>query len=67
MQSLLLVLFGWLLGLLAPAIQGRIRRKYRAGELRNAITVELNELMDGYGQLAEMAKRIADAISSLPD
>jgi hypothetical protein len=44
MQSLLLVRFGWLLGLLAPAIQDRIRRKYRAGELRNAIAVELNEL-----------------------
>src|SRR5450759_2762978 len=44
MQSLLLVLFGWLLGLLAPAIQERIRQKYRADELRNAIAVELNEL-----------------------
>src|ERR1035437_5389346 len=44
MQSLLLILFGWLLGLLAPAIQNRIRRKYRADELRNAIMVELNEL-----------------------
>ena len=44
MQSLLLVLFGWLLGLLAPAIQERIRKKYRADELRNAISVELNEL-----------------------
>lgn len=44
MQSLLLVVFGWLLGLLAPAIQDRIRQKYRAGELRNAITGEMNEL-----------------------
>lgn len=44
MQSLLLVLFGWLLGLLAPAIQDRIRQKYRAGELRQAIKVELDEL-----------------------
>jgi hypothetical protein len=44
MQSLLLVLFGWLLGLLAPAIQDRIRQKYRANELRNAIKGELNEL-----------------------
>ena len=44
MQPLLLVLFGWLLGLLAPAIQDRIRRKYRAGELRTAITAELSEL-----------------------
>jgi hypothetical protein len=44
MQPLLLVLFGWLLGLLAPAIQDRIRQKYRADELRKAITVELNEL-----------------------
>lgn len=43
MQSLLLVLFGWLLGLLAPAIQDRIRQKYRAGELCNAIKGELNE------------------------
>jgi hypothetical protein len=43
MQSLLLVLFGWLLGLLAPAIQDRIRQKYRAGELRNAIKGEFNE------------------------
>ena len=44
MQPVLLVLFGWLLGLLAPAIQDRIRQKYRAAELRKAITVELNEL-----------------------
>jgi hypothetical protein len=42
MQSLLLLLFVWLLGLLAPAIQDRIRQKYRAAELRNAITLELN-------------------------
>ena len=44
MQSLLLVVFGWLLGLLAPAIQDRIRQKYRAGELRSAIAGELSEL-----------------------
>jgi hypothetical protein len=44
MQSVLLVLFGWLLGLLAPAIQDRIRQKYRAGELGNAIKGELSEL-----------------------
>jgi hypothetical protein len=42
-QALLLVLFGWLLGLLAPAIQDRIRQNYRAGELRKAIMLELKD------------------------
>ena len=44
MELILLVLFGWLLGLLAPPIQDRIRQKYRARELRVALMSELKEL-----------------------
>lgn len=36
--------FGWLLGLLAPAIQERIRRRYRVSELMAGIRAELHEL-----------------------
>jgi hypothetical protein len=41
---LLLILFGWLLGLLAPAIQNRIRSHYRANELKQALLAEMSEL-----------------------
>lgn len=43
-EQLLYTAFGWLLGLLAPAIQERIRRTYRASELIVAIRAELHEL-----------------------
>lgn len=36
--------FGWLLGLLAPAITRRIGKDYRKSELRTAIKTELEEL-----------------------
>ena len=43
MEQLLLISFGWLLGLLAPAIQKKIGQRYRANELKEAIVAELQE------------------------
>jgi hypothetical protein len=43
MEQLLLIGFGWLLGLLAPAIQKKIGQRYRANELKEAIGSELHE------------------------
>lgn len=44
MEKLLFILFGWLLGLLAPAISERIKRRYQREEIRAAIEVELYEI-----------------------
>src|SRR5262249_47250108 len=44
LEQLLYILFGWLLGLLAPAIVERIRKNYRRAELTLAIKAELHEL-----------------------
>jgi hypothetical protein len=43
-EQLLYISFGWLLGLLAPAIVERIRKGYRRSELTVAIRAELHEL-----------------------
>ena len=43
-EQLLYISFGWLLGLLAPAIVERIRKGYRRSELSVAIQAELHEL-----------------------
>ena len=37
------IVFGWLLGLLAPAISEGIRRRYREKEIRGAVISELRE------------------------
>ncbi len=44
MQQVLLIVCGWLLGLLSPAIVEQIRKNYRRAELTAAILVELHEL-----------------------
>jgi hypothetical protein len=43
-EQLLYIGFGWLLGLLAPAIVERIRKGYRRSELTVAIQAEVHEL-----------------------
>ncbi len=43
-EQLLYITFGWLLGLLAPAVVERIRKGYRRSELMVAIKAELHEL-----------------------
>ena len=43
-EQLLYISFGWLLGLLAPAIVERIRKGYRRSELTVALQAELHEL-----------------------
>jgi hypothetical protein len=43
-EQLLYITFGWLLGLLAPAIVERIRKEHRRSELTVAIQAELHEL-----------------------
>jgi hypothetical protein len=45
-NSLLLVLLGWLLGLVGPAIQERIRRRYQHERIREAIVSELTQLRE---------------------
>jgi hypothetical protein len=45
-NSLLLVVLGWLLGLVGPAIQERIRRRYQSGRIRSAIISELTQLRE---------------------
>lgn len=42
-NSILLVLLGWLLGLLGPVIVDAIRRRYRNKEIRTAVLSELFE------------------------
>jgi hypothetical protein len=42
--ALIAVAFGWLLGLLGPAIVKRIERSYRKDELKRALLSELDEL-----------------------
>jgi len=42
-NSILLVLLGWLLGLLGPVIVDAIRRRYRNEEIRTAVLSELSE------------------------
>lgn len=44
METLLVLVFGWLLGLLGPAIVDRARRAREAGRDRRAIRAELSEL-----------------------
>lgn len=44
MNSVLLIVLGWLLGLLAPAIVERIRKGHRSAELMRAIVSDLQEL-----------------------
>ncbi len=44
MNDVLLVFFGWLLGLLGPGIVERIRRKQRAQDLVDSVVAELLEL-----------------------
>lgn len=45
-HSLFLVFLGWLLGLVGPAIQERIRRRYQLDRIRNAILSELTQLRE---------------------
>lgn len=43
LYAILLIFFGWLLGLLAPIIIDAIKKKYRNAEIRKAILAELHE------------------------
>ena len=43
MEQFIYIIFGWLLGLLAPSIVERIRRLYRTNDLIDAINAELHE------------------------
>jgi hypothetical protein len=58
------LLLGWLMGLLAPAIVDRIRRNYRASELRKALTADLHELRF---TMASVACSLRDHLASMPD
>jgi len=44
MNEVLLILLGWLFGLLSPAIAERIRRKHRQADLVASVVTELSEL-----------------------
>jgi len=43
-DAVLLVLLGWLLGLMGPLLVDRIRRQYRNAEIRRAVLAELIEV-----------------------
>lgn len=43
MESVLLIVLGWLLGIIGPGIIERIKGKYRKDEIKKGIAVELSE------------------------
>jgi hypothetical protein len=64
-DPILHLVLGWLFGLLAPAIHDRIRRNYRANELKAAILAELHELQY---KMASTAYILRDqVVADMPD
>ncbi len=57
LEQLLYIGFGWLLGLLAPAIVEGIRKGYRKDELTVAIKAELHELQYKMALLSHVLNR----------
>lgn len=63
-EGLFALLLGWLLGTLSPAISEKIRRRYRAAELKRAIIADLKELRY---TMASVSHVLHDHLGLMPD